>query len=139
MALNLLSGNVSAGNIHSVDIIPVVRAGKPVGVFVPNPDRASFQAIWVVAKHTKKKDLAEAAINLFCSEQFQTIYASNGGFPTAIPAVATKVAAGDKLWAMINPHTPEQFKNVGYYPYDAYFAHWDHIVEVWNKKILRKG
>ncbi|MGI9303883.1 MAG: ABC transporter substrate-binding protein [Gammaproteobacteria bacterium] len=139
MALNLLQANVHIGNIHSVDIVPVVREGKPVGVFVPDTDRASFQALWLISKDTKKKELAEAAINIFCGEEFQEIYAADGGFPTAIPAVAEKVAASDEVWALINPHKAEHFKNVGYYPYDAYFSAWDHIVEVWDKEVLRKS
>lgn len=139
MALNLIGGNVIAGNIHSVDIVPVVREKEPVGVFVPDTDRASFQALWLVSKDTKKKELAEAAINVFCSAEFQKIYAADGGFPTAIPSVAMQVAAADPIWAQINPHKPEHFKNVGYYPYDAYFKKWDHIVEVWDKRILRKA
>jgi putative spermidine/putrescine transport system substrate-binding protein len=48
------------------------------------------------------------------------------------------VAAKDSLWAQINPHTAEQFKNVGYYPYDAYFKEWDHVVDVWDREVLRK-
>ena len=139
MALNLVQRNVLAGNIHSVDAFGPIRDGQPVGVFVPDTDRASFQALWVVAKDTKKKELAEAAMNVFCSEAFQEIYASDGGFPTAIPSVAEKVAAKDKLWASIYAHTPDQFKNVGYYPYDAYFKQWDHIVSVWDKEVLRKA
>lgn len=138
MALNLSQGNVHAGNIHSVDAFAPVRGGEPIGVFVPEKDRASFQALWLLSKDTKKKDLAEAAVNLFCSEQFQEVYASDGGFPTAIPSVAAKVAAKDKLWAQINPHTAEQFKNVGYYPYDAYFKQWDQVVDVWDREVLRK-
>lgn len=139
MALNLVQRNVYVGNIHSVDAFGPVREGEPIGVFVPDKDRASFQALWLVSKDTKKKELAEVAINLFCSEEFQQIYAADGGFPTAIPSVAAKVAAKDELWAAINPHTEAQFKNVGYYPYDAYFANWDHIVEVWDKEVLRKS
>ncbi len=50
-----------------------------------------------------------------------------------------KVAASDKLWAAINPHKPSDFDNVGYYPYDAYFKQWDHIVDVWDKEVLRKS
>ena len=139
MALNLVQRNVHVGNIHSVDAFGPIREGEPIGVFVPDTDRASFQALWLVSKDTKKKELAEAAINLFCSEEFQETYASDGGFPTAIASVAAKVAAKDELWAAINPHTSEHFKNVGYYPYDAYFANWDHIVEVWDREILRKS
>lgn len=139
MALNLVQKNVIIGNIHSVDAFTPVREGEPIGVFVPEKDRASFQALWLVSKDTKKKDLAEAAIDIFCSEQFQEIYASDGGFPTAIPSVAAKVGAKDELWAQINPYKPEHFQNVGYYPYDAYFAQWDHIVEVWDKEVLRKS
>lgn len=139
MALNLVQKNVIIGNIHSVDAFTPVREGEPIGVFVPEKDRTSFQALWLVSKDTKKNDLAEAAIDIFCSERFQEIYASDGGFPTAIPSVAAKVGAKDELWAQMNPHKPEHFKNVGYYPYDAYFAQWDHIVEVWDKEVLRKS
>jgi spermidine/putrescine-binding protein len=139
MALNLVQQNVSVGNIHSVDAFGPVREGEPVGVFVPDADRASFQALWLVSKDTKKKELAEAAINIFCSEAFQEIYASDGGFPTGIPGVAAKVAAKDALWASINPHTDAHFENVGYYPYDAYFANWDRIVAFWDKEVLRKS
>ena len=139
MALNLVQKNVIIGNIHSVDAFIPVREGEPIGVFVPEKDRASFQALWLVSKDTKKNALAEKAIDIFCSEQFQEIYASDGGFPTAIPSVAAKVGASDELWAQINPYKPEHFANVGYYPYDAYFAQWDHIVEVWDKEVLRKS
>ena len=139
MALNLVQKNVIIGNIHSVDAFIPVREGEPIGVFVPDKDRASFQALWLVSKDTKKNDLAEKAIDIFCSEQFQEIYASDGGFPTAIPSVAEKVGAKDELWAQINPYKPEHFQNVGYYPYDAYFAQWDNIVEVWDKEVLRKS
>lgn len=137
MAFNLLQGTVWAGNIHSVDIYPVVKEGKPVGVFVPDQDRAHFQALWLISKDTKKKELAEAAINIFCSEDFQLAY-TTGGFPTAAPAVAEQAAKKDPVWALINPHTKVHFKNVGYYPYDAYFKAWDHIVSVWDKEVLRK-
>lgn len=139
MALNLVQKNVIIGNIHSVDAFTPVREGEPIGVFVPEKDRASFQALWLVSKDTKKNALAEKAIDIFCGEQFQEIYASDGGFPTAIPSVAAKVGASDELWAQINPYKPEHFANVGYYPYDAYFAQWDHIVEVWDKEVLRKS
>lgn len=138
MALNLVQQNVHVGNIHSVDAFPPVREKEPIGVFVPEKDRASFQALWLISKDTKKKALAEAAMNIFCSESFQEIYAGDGGFPTAIPSVAAKVAAKDELWASINPHTASDFDNVGYYPYDAYFKQWDNIVEVWDKEVLRK-
>lgn len=139
MALNLVQKNVIIGNIHSVDAFTPVREGEPIGVFVPEKDRASFQALWLVSRDTKKNDLAEKAIDIFCSERFQEIYASDGGFPTAIPSVAATVGAKDALWAQINPYKPEHFQNVGYYPYDAYFAQWDHIVEVWDKEVLRKS
>lgn len=137
MALNLVQRNVHVGNIHSVDAFGPVREGEPIGVFVPDADRASFQALWLVSKDTKKKELAEAAIDLFCSEAFQKIYALDGGFPTGIPSVAEAVASEDELWAAINPHG--DFSNVGYYPYDAYFDAWDHIVEEWDKGVLRKS
>lgn len=139
MAFNLLQENVHIGNIHSVDIYQVIKEGKPVGVFVPDQDRAHFQALWLISKDTKKKALAESAINIFCSEEFQTLYASKGGFPTMIPSVAASVAKEDPVWALVNPYTDEHFKNVGYYPYDPYFKHWDKIVSFWDKKVLRRG
>jgi putative spermidine/putrescine transport system substrate-binding protein len=138
MAFNLLQGTVWAGNIHSSDIYGSVKEGKPVGVFVPDRDRAHVAALWVVPKETKKKELAEAAINIFCSEEFQFLYASRGGFPTAIPTVAQRVAKQDPVWALINPHTKTHFRNIGYYPYDVYFRNWDYIVNFWDKQILRK-
>jgi spermidine/putrescine-binding protein len=139
MALNLVQKNVLIGNIHSVDAFGPVKEGEPIGVFVPDTDRASFQALWLISKDTKKTDLAAAAIDIFCSEAFQEVYAKDGGFPTAIPSVAAKVAAEDPLWKQVYAHTPEQFKNVGYYPYDAYFKDWDHIVNFWDKEVLRKS
>jgi spermidine/putrescine-binding protein len=139
MALNLVQKNVHVGNIHSVDAFTPIREKEPIGSFVPDTDRASFQALWLISKDTKKQDLAMKAMDIFCSEAFQETYAKSGGFPTAIPSVAAKVAAGDKLWASINPHKPEHFKNVGYYPYDAYFKDWDNIVKTWDKEVLRKA
>jgi spermidine/putrescine-binding protein len=139
MALNLVQQNVHVGNIHSVDAFMPVREGEPIGVFVPDTDRASFQAIWLVAEDTKKNALAEAAIDVFCSEEFQEIYALEGGFPTSIPSVASKVASQDALWAQINPHKTTDFEAWGTYPYDAYFADWDNIVEFWDKQVLRSS
>lgn len=139
MALNLVQKNVHVGNIHSVDAFAPIREKEPISAFVPATDRASFQALWLISKDTQKKTLAEKAIDIFCSEAFQEVYASDGGFPTAIPSVAAKVAAADPLWALINPHTEADFQNVGYYPYDAYFADWDNIVKTWDSEVLRKS
>ena len=139
MALNLVQQNVHVGNIHSVDAFMPVREGEPIGTFVPATDRASFQAIWLVAEDTKKNALAEAAINVFCGEDFQEIYALDGGFPTSIPSVAARVAGQDALWADINTHKAADFAAWGTYPYDAYFADWDNIVEYWDREVLRSS
>ena len=83
--------------------------------------------------------MAEAAINVFCGEEFQEIYALDGGFPTSIPSVAARGAGQDALWAGINTHKAADFNAWGTYPYDAYFADWDNIVEYWDREVLRSS
>jgi hypothetical protein len=78
------------------------RNGAPSSIALSRYCAEAPQPRQCSSRDTKKIDSAAAAINLFCSEQFQEIYAGDGGFPTAIPSVAAKVAAKDKLWAQIN-------------------------------------
>jgi hypothetical protein len=61
------------------------------------------------------------------------------GSLTSLPAVAARMASEDPLWKRIYPSTEAQLQCVRYYPYDAYFRAWDHINEVWDREILRKG
>ena len=53
--------------------------------------------------------------------------------------MAARVAGQDALWADINTHKAADFAAWGTYPYDAYFADWDNIVEYWDKEVLRSS
>ena len=55
-----------------------------------------------------------------------------------LPA-ARQLAAEDPYWRRIYPSSEEQFQTLRYYPYDAYFANWDHITTIWDREILRNG
>ena len=138
MMLNIIQGNVGIGNVHSPAIYQAIKDGEDsVAMFAPLEDRAFVQLFWLVTKDTKKKEIAEAAIDYFCTEEFQTAYARNAGFVTPIRSVAESIAKEDKLYGEVNPTTADEFKALKYFPYDAYFAAWDHIVEVWDKEVLR--
>ena len=58
---------------------------------------------------------------------------------TSLLSVAKEAAAADPFWKQIYPASEDQLKTLQYYPYDAYFKDWDHIVEVWDRQVLRKG
>lgn len=134
MAFNLLQGNLTAGNIHSVDVFPMFADKRPVDIFL-TADRAHFQAIWLVPKGTRCLELAHEFLNQFASVEFQRAYAA-AGFPSPIAEVARAQAAADPLWARIYPHTEEDFARLRYYPYDAYVKHWTDMTDRWNKEIL---
>ena len=134
MAFNLLQGNVSTGNIHSVDALGLLRQHRSLDIFL-TADRAHFQAIWLVPRGTRHRELAHEFINQFASVEFQREYAA-AGFPSAIPGVAQDVAAGDALWARVNPHTAADFDRLRYYPYDTYLRHWDDMTARWNRQVL---
>jgi len=137
MAFNLIEGNVTAGNIHSVGIYAPIKDGQPVQAFVPLEDRAYVQLFWVVPKDTKKKAMAEAAIDFFCSEEFQTDYAKNAGFMTPIQSVAQSMTKVDPLYGVVNPSTDADFEQLGYFPYDTYVKNWDKIAKFWDQEVLR--
>lgn len=139
MAFNMLEGNVIAGNIHGSDIFPSLMEGKPIGVFVPDDCRAHVSEFWIIPKATKKTELAEAAINIVYSVEFQNQYCRYTGDPSPILSVAVEIGKENPVWALLNPHKPEHFENVATYPYDAYFKDWGRIVEFWDKEVLRKG
>ena len=84
MAFNLLQGNVKVGNIHSVDTFGLLREQRSLDIFLTD-DRAHFQAIWLVPRGTRYRELAHEFINQFASVEFQREYAA-AGFPSPIPA-----------------------------------------------------
>lgn len=138
MVFNLAQMNVLVGNCHSPALFQSMsEPDSPVGMFAPLEDRAFVQLFWVVSKDTKKKEIAEAAIDYFCGEKFQTAYAKNAGFVTPIQPVAAKMGEENKLYALVNPTTEADFKALQYFPYDAYAKNWDHIVEFWDRQVLR--
>ncbi len=134
MAFHLLQGNVTAGNIHSVDTFGLLREQPRLDVFL-TPDRAHFQAIWLVPRGTRFRELAHEFINQFASVAFQREYAA-AGFPSPIPEVAQAQAARDAAWARVNPHTARDFESLHYYPYDAYLRHWNEMTSRWNQEVL---
>ena len=134
MAFNLLEGNVNAGNIHSVDTFALLRERRSLDIFLTE-DRAHFQAIWLVPKGTRYRELAHEFLNQFASVEFQREYAA-AGFPSPIPEVAAAQAARDPLWARVNPHTEADFSTLHYYPYDSYLRHWDDMTTRWNQEVL---
>ncbi|MDQ6808046.1 MAG: extracellular solute-binding protein [Verrucomicrobiota bacterium] len=138
MALNLTQKNCALGNMHGTDMIPALKNSADLGAVVPAEDRAFVLLMWVVANGTKVKDLALEAMNMLLSEEVQSGFASAGS-ATAIPSVAAKIAAQDKFWGQIYPSTSEGLAAVQYYPYDTYMAHWDDIVKVWDREVLRKS
>lgn len=138
MALNLSQKNCALGNMHSPDMITAMRQKPELSAVVPEADRAFVLLMWVIPTGTKEKELAEEAINFLLSDEIQLAFAQNGS-ATPVLSVAQKVAQSDPFWRQIYPSTEEQLRAVRYYPYDAYFKDWDHIVEVWDKEILRKA
>lgn len=134
MAFNLLHNNVTAGNIHSVDVFSLLRENNPLDIFL-TADRAHFQAIWLIPRGTRNTALAHEFINQFASPEFQREYAA-AGFPTPIPKIAEAQAARDPLWARINPKTPADFDRLHYYPYDTYLQHWDDMTTRWSQEVL---
>lgn len=138
MVLNLSQENCAIGNMHSPDMLPALRQKAELAAVVPDKDRAFVLMMWVIPADTKQKALAEEAINYILGEEFQLALATRGS-STPVLSVAQTIAAQDPLWKQIYPSTEEQLKAMQYYPYDAYFKDWDHIVEIWDREILRKA
>jgi spermidine/putrescine-binding protein len=137
MALSLSQENCAIGNMHSGAMLSVLRQRADLGAIVPDADRAVVQLMWVIPVGARK-ELAEEAINLILSEEIQEALAMKGS-ATPVLSVAQKTAASDPLWGKIYPSTEEEFKDLQYYPYDAYFKDWDNLVATWDREILRKG
>ncbi len=138
MALALAHKDCALGNMHSTEMLRTLRSQADLRAVVPEADRAFTQLMWVVPDGTPRKELAEVAVNLLLSEEVQREFARQG-CATSILSVAQEAAAEDPLWKQIYPSTEAQLKALQYYPYDAYFKDWDHIVEVWDRQVLRKG
>lgn len=134
MAFNLAQGNVDAGNIHSVDAYHLIRDGQQADIFI-TPDRAHFQAIWLIPKGSRLKTLGHEFLNQFAGLEFQREYAA-AGFPTPNPQAAAERATLDPLWRRINPATEEAFRELRYYPYDAYTDNWNAMTDRWNQEVL---
>jgi putative spermidine/putrescine transport system substrate-binding protein len=86
----------------------------------------------------KNPALVEAAMNHFCSEEFQKASAETGELPSNIPAIAQEHGRKDKVWAAAYPDTAAEFDQLQYYPYDAYFKHLNKIRTVWEREVIRK-
>jgi spermidine/putrescine-binding protein len=138
MILGLANGDCVAGNMHSPEYIAALREKPDLGAAVPDADRAFVQVFWAVPAGTPNKDLAERALDALFSHEMQLGFARRGS-ATAVPAVAEQMAAEDPFWKQLYPHTAEQFRALRYYPYEVYAEHWDHLADVWDRTVLRKG
>ena len=115
-----------------------MRDKRPVAGVIPKGDVAYVQLFLVVPKNARNPALAEAALNHYCSEEFQRALANTGELPANIPAIAEEYGRKDSVWATAYPNTPAEFDALQYYPYDAYFKHLDKIRTTWEREILRK-
>jgi spermidine/putrescine-binding protein len=138
MALGLVNGDCVAGNMHSPEMLQALRSQPKLGAVVPDADRAFVQVFWAIPAGSTKVELAEKAIDLIFSAEMQYEFAKRGS-ATAVLSAARRVAAEDPLWASLYPHSEEQFRGLCYYPYDAYFEHWDEIDKFWTREVLRNG
>ncbi|MBY0232729.1 MAG: PotD/PotF family extracellular solute-binding protein [Gemmataceae bacterium] len=135
MILALSNGDCAAGNMHSPEYLAALREKPALAAAVPPTDRAYVQVFWAVPKGCKEQELAERAIDVLFSPEGQEGFARRG-MAAALPAVAAKVAAEDERWASLYPHTEEQFRQLRYYPYEAYARDWDDISDRWDRTVL---
>jgi putative spermidine/putrescine transport system substrate-binding protein len=138
MLLALNDKTISLGNMHSPEYLQALREKPALGAVVPPLDRAMVQVFWAIPAGTKKKALAENAINILFSDEVQLGFAQRG-MATARLDTAAKMAKADPLWASLYPHTDEQFRTLKYYPYDVYAGQWDQLADRWDRTILRNG
>jgi len=138
MSLSLARKDCALGNQHSPEMLRTMRGQPQLAAIVPEADRAFTQLMWVVPAGTRRKELAETAINVLFSETVQREFTRNGCASSNL-SVAQKAPAADPLWKQIYPSTEVHLKKLRYYPYDVYFKHWDEIVAIWDRDILRKG
>lgn len=135
----LIGGNVSAGNIHGNGLLAPARDGEPVAGTIPEGDVAYVQLFLAVPAGVSddEMDIVQAALNHYCSEEFQRAVAETGELPSQIPAIAKEYGAEHEEWAAAYPNTSEEFDALAYYPYEAYFADRQKIEETWDREILR--
>lgn len=138
MVLALANGDVAAGNMHSPEYLQALREKAALGAAVPAADRAFVQVFWAIPAGSKKKDLAERAIDAIFSPEMQRGFALKGS-ATARPDVAKRMAEENPFWRLLYPHTDEQFRALQYYPYQTYAEHWDRLADAWDRTVLRKG
>lgn len=136
MIQSLADRTTAAGNMHSPEYLQAVRENTDLGACVPAADRALVQVFWAIPAGTKKKELAERALDLLFSRDVQLEFARRG-MAAARPDVAAATAAEDPLWASLYPHTVDQFRTLQYYPYDTYAGQWDHLADRWDRTVLR--
>ena len=138
MALSLMQKNCRIGNMHSPEMFRLLNEQTNVTAVVPPHDRAFVQVMWLVPAGSKRRDLAEIAINLIFGEEVQEFLARSGS-ATGIESVAARIAADVPAWKMFYPSTAAEFDELAYYPYDVYAKHWGPIVETWDRTVLRDG
>jgi spermidine/putrescine-binding protein len=138
MTFSLSQKNCALGNMDSSGMRQALRNHPVLGATAPEEDRAYCLLMWVIPADTPRKELAEVAINLLLSEDLQRAFAREG-CTTSVLSVAQAMAVEDPIWKQVNPSTEAELKTIQYYPYDAYFKDWDHIVEVWDREVLRSG
>jgi spermidine/putrescine-binding protein len=138
LSLSLARKDCAIGNQHSPEMLRVMRDQPQLAAVVPVEDRAFTQLMWVIPEGTRRKALAEAAIDILLSEPMQREFTRNGCMSSNLK-VAQEAAAADPFWKQIYPSTEEQLRTLRFYPYDTYFKHWDDIVATWDRQVLRKG
>lgn len=138
MILALLNGDCTAGNMHSPEYLQALREKPSLGATVPSTDRAFVQVFWAVPAGSKRKTLAERAIDILFHPDVQLGFARKGS-ATAVPSVARQMATEDAGWKHLYPHTDEQFAALRYYPYETYAEHWDQLADEWERTVLRKA
>lgn len=135
---SLVRKNVIAGNIHGNGLLAPMRDKRPVAGVIPRGDVAYVQLFLIVPKNARNPALAEAALNHFCSDDFQRALAQTGELPANIPAIAQARGQQDNVWATAYPDTVAEFDALQYYPYAAYFKHMNKIRTSWEREIIRK-
>ncbi|MFN8523905.1 MAG: ABC transporter substrate-binding protein [Chloroflexota bacterium] len=135
----LLLKNVKAGNIHGNGLIQPLADNKPLGLTIPQEDRAYVQLFFLVPKNSRDVRTAEDAINFIAGSEFQRAIAEKTGELSAnIPEIAAAVAPKSPIWARVYPNTAQDWDSLAYYPYDAYDKNAKKIADFWNREILRK-
>ncbi len=111
MALNLAQENTAIGNMHSSDMLPALRERPKLGATVPEDDRAYTLLMWVIPADTKRKALAEAAIDFLLRPDMQAAFARAGRMTSRL-AVAQEIAEENPFYAQVYPTTEAGLKKI---------------------------